>query len=201
MGQREKYENKNFAYRFAVERFLRRVAGAAASLPFPARRILDVGCAEGFVIKYLKERRSKSELPELSEFYGIDVDSGALEEARKMNPGVFFEQRSVFDAGAIGKNFDLVLVLEVLEHLKNFDLALAALKSVNSDYFLFSVPREPFFRGINFLRGRYWNRWGNIPEHVNAWSKGKFRKIISAHFEIIGDFSCFPWTIFLAKKR
>lgn len=192
MGQRAKYENKNPLYRFAVNRFLAHVKKAADSVP--VKNILDAACAEGFVLRYLQDRR-----PELS-FKGFDIDCEAIEEAKKINPGVHFECKDLYTLKP-GEKLDLVMALEVLEHLTDYEKALQTLRALDSRYFLFSVPREPFFRGLNFLRGRYWKRWGNIPEHVNTWTKGKFKKIIGKYFNIVGDYSSLPWTILLLAKK
>lgn len=193
MGQRQKYENKNSFYRYAVNRFLSRIKKAVDFTG--AKKILDIGCAEGFVIKYLKDLN-----PELM-FLGADVDKEALNEAKRLNPSTAFLEKSIYDVGGLKQNFDLVMTIEVLEHLNRYDEALKTLSSLDAKYFLLSVPNEPFFRAINFLRGRYWHLWGNIPEHVNTWSKRKFKKIISRHFNVIADFSSFPWTVFLAVKK
>lgn len=192
MGQRHKYENKNPLYRFAVRMFLSRVAEAVNEVQ--ANKILDVACAEGFVIKYLKERQ-----PEIV-FQGFDIDADAIREAQKMNPGVSFAVKDLYTL-APKERFDLIIALEVLEHLEDYQRALKILHSLDAAHFLFSVPREPFFRGINFLRGRHWRRWGNIPEHINTWTKGGFKKVISPYFTIVGDFSSFPWTILLLTKK
>lgn len=193
MGERAKYENKNPAYRFLVDRFLSRISEAKESLP-DIRRILDVGCAEGFVINYLKSKNPNTI------FYGIDVDVESIKDARKLNPDSIFECKSVYDVNMPDEKFDLVLSLEILEHLKDFSVALRVLHNLNSEFFIFSVPREPFFRAINFLRGKYMGRLGNHPEHINTWGKREFKKVLSPYFKVVGDFSSFPWTIFLAKK-
>lgn len=193
MGERAKYENKNPAYRFLVNRFLSRISEAEESLS-DIGRVLDVGCAEGFVINYLKNKN-----PKIS-FYGIDVDAESIKDARKLNPNSVFECKSIYDVNMPGEKFDLAISLEILEHLKDFSGALKILHNLNSEFFIFSVPREPFFRTINFLRGKYLGRWGNHPEHINTWGKREFKKVLSPYFKVVGDFSSFPWTIFLAKK-
>lgn len=194
MGQRAKYENKNPVYRFLVNRFLLKIKKAVNSLP-EIEKVLDVGCAEGFVIKYLREDN-----PHLK-FYGTDIDREALDAARQLNPGVVFENKSIFDVDSLKEKFDLVMALEILEHLKDFNGAFRVLKNLNPTFFLLSVPNEPFFKISNFLRGKYLARWGNHPEHINTWRKREFKKIVSDYFDIIGDFSSFPWIIVLAKKR
>lgn len=192
MGQREKYEHPNPFYRYAVKRFLARV-GEAAKACRP-KTILDLACAEGYVIRFLR-----AENPHLV-CTGVDIDEAALRDARELNPGVPFRVMNIYDAGALKEPFDMALALEVFEHLTDVDRAFASLLRTRSNFFLLSVPHEPFFRGINFLRGRYLGRFGNIPEHVHTWSKREFKALVSQRFRIVGDYSSFPWTMLLAQK-
>src|SRR3989344_8027285 len=144
MSQKAKYENTNLLHCFALNRFLSQVGRAIDSVPVTT--ILDVACAEGFVIKYLKTRR-----PSLS-FKGLDIDCLALAEAKRLNPNIQFECLDIYKL-KISEKFDLVMALEVLEHLADYSKALSRIATMDAKFFLFSVPREPFFRGVNFLRG------------------------------------------------
>ncbi len=65
-------------------------------------------------------------------------------------------------------SFELVLCLEVLEHVPHPLAALAELRRVASRRCLISVPHEPSFRLATFLRGKHLRQWGNHPEHVHS---------------------------------
>lgn len=193
MSQILKYENKNFFHQYALNRFLKNIKNAVDNSK--AIRILEVGSAEGYIVKYLKDSNPTLEL------CGIDIDRKALERARDMNPGIRFEYGDM-ETGVFPKErFDIVTVLEVFEHIQDIENALSNMRKLNTKYFLISVPREPFFRTLNFLRGRHWKRLGNHPEHVHTWKKNEFRRIISKYFTVEKDYSSFPWTIFLATKK
>ncbi len=196
MGQKAKYENKNRIYGFVIRRFLKRINdGLKIIKPL---KVIDVGSAEGYVINYL---RTNNDSP--IEFLGTDIDKEALDRAKTMNVGSRFETCDILDVGDKYKNerFDLVMAIEILEHINDYQKAIESLCRIDSKYFLFSVPHEPYFQTINFLRGKYMSTYGNVPDHVNHWSKKRFKKLVSHRFEIIKDLSFFPWTILLLKKK
>lgn len=193
MSQISKYGNKNPFHRYALNRFLRQVKDAIDEVG--AIRILEVGSAEGYLMKYLKDRNSVLEL------CGVDIDRKALERAQEMNPEMRFEYGNLATGVLPKDRFDVVTALEVLEHIQDAENALLNMQKLNAQYFLISVPREPFFRILNFLRGRHWKRLGNHPEHIHAWRKSDFEELLSRYFTIEKDYSSFPWTIFLATKK
>lgn len=97
-------------------------------------------------------------------------------------------------------SFDLVLCLEVLEHLPDSALGLRELLRVSRDYVLASVPHEPFFRGANFLRAKHLRTLGNDPEHLHNYSGRAFRRLVAAQVEVVWHGYSFPWQIALARK-
>jgi hypothetical protein len=68
-------------------------------------------------------------------------------------------------------------------------------------YVLLSVPREPVWRVLNVLRGKYLGRMGYTPGHINHWTPVGFRRLVSEHLEILDNRSPFPWTMVLARPR
>ena len=50
-------------------------------------------------------------------------------------------------------------------------LSLAEIRRVTTSHALLSVPREPIWRMLNFLRGKYWSSGGNTPGHLQHWSR------------------------------
>lgn len=192
MTQHSKYQNKNPIHQFFLQRFLSRIAATVHRTG--ARSILDAASAQGYVIDYLRHG-----IPGLS-FVGVDIDTKALAEARVQFPDVTFIEGDI-TAYTHPVPVDMVLALEVFEHIEGPERAFKNLAQVHSNYFLFSVPHEPFFRIMNFLRGRHWKRLGNHPEHVNLWSKKRFRRDLGPYFEVIEDCSSFPWIIYLCRRK
>jgi len=193
-GNLAKYKSKNPIKRFFVKLFLGRVEKLVKGTG--GKRIIDVGCGEGQAIKYLKKKISKLEI------VGVDISRQAVELARKDNPEVKF---LVGDVNKIDKlvgneKFDLVMCLEVLEHLDRPEGALEAFGRLNSDKFLFSVPNEPFFSLGNFLMLKNISRFGNDSDHKQRWTKGEFAKLVKKHFKVIKVETAGFWTIVMGEK-
>ncbi len=85
------------------------------------RTVLDIGCNAGFYGMEMKRRGADRVL-------GIDFDEDYLRQARFAAEveGLEIEYRklSVYDVGALGEQFDLVLFIGVLYHLRHPLLAL-----------------------------------------------------------------------------
>ena len=58
-----------------------------------------------------------------------------------------------------------------------------------------SVPFEPFFRIGNVLRGKYLDRLGDYPEHVQHWNPRTFRAFLSGSVAEVRIIEAFPWII------
>jgi tRNA (mo5U34)-methyltransferase len=95
----------------------------AAAIPadLRGRTVLDVGCNAGFYSIEMKRRGA-------DRVVGIDTDPDYLAQARFASEvcGADLELRemSVYDVGALGERFDLVLFMGVLYHLRHPLLAL-----------------------------------------------------------------------------
>jgi tRNA (mo5U34)-methyltransferase len=85
------------------------------------KTVLDIGCNGGFYSLEMKRRGAARVL-------GIDHDEDYLKQARfaagVTGLDIEFVQLSVYDVGALGERFDLVLFLGVLYHLRHPLLAL-----------------------------------------------------------------------------
>ncbi len=193
-GNRQKHLNRNPIQRYFLRQFhlkiLKRVKQTRAS------RLLDAGCGEGFVIKYLRQRNLALQA------IGGDFSSEALlwgrANVRHNAPLVQFDiHRLPFP----DNSFPLVISLEVLEHLPDSRVGLQELARVSAEYVLVSVPHEPLFRGANFLRGKHFGALGNDPEHLQNYSGRAFKAIIGSVLDIVWHGYTFPWQIALGRKR
>jgi ubiquinone/menaquinone biosynthesis C-methylase UbiE len=170
-----------------VGRFLRRVSElAAAERP---RRILEVGCGEGIVLAALAAR-----LPG-ARFDGLEFDETALEAARRRCPGATLVRGDACALPFGGQSFDLVVCLEVLEHLPEPARALRELRRVTRAGCLLSVPHEPFFRLGNLLRGKNVTRLGDPTDHLQHWGAREFAAFCGAELAVRVRTGAFPWLI------
>lgn len=98
-------------------------------------------------------------------------------------------------------SFDLVLAIEVLEHVADPEKALAEIERVTRDTVVLSVPREPIWRAANMARGKYLRDLGNTPGHVNHWGADAFRRLVARRFDVVWYSKPFPWTMVRATRR
>lgn len=191
-GNLQKYLNRNPVQRLLIWYFHRQVGDLVAASG--ANAILDVGCGEGFTIDRLIS--VNSHLP----IRGLDYDYPALLRAKKKHPQILLQMGDIRRLPFAADSFELVLCLEVLEHLSDPLPALEELRRVSSRHCLISVPNEPFFRLSNFLRGKNIRAWGNDPEHLHNWTAGQFIRMVGDHFQVEKVFYPFPWTLALCRK-
>lgn len=189
-----KYNTHNPLKRYLIAKFMNRLAGLCSLSG--RERVCDIGCGEGFVDKFLIDRYPSLDIE------GYDMDPAAVNCARKAVSGVEFNVLKVEEATLLkGRRYDLVLLLEVLEHLHDHNNALENLNELDFDRIIISVPNEPWFSLGNLMFGKNIPRFGRDPEHVNFWHADVFLKLLSGFFEIIKVAKPFPWMIVECKKR
>jgi 2-polyprenyl-3-methyl-5-hydroxy-6-metoxy-1,4-benzoquinol methylase len=191
-GNLQKHLNPNPVQRYLLRRFHRQIASLLKATG--AEKILDAGCGEGFVVSYLLQGNDRLAIT------GIDCSPQAIEMARQMVPGVLFDVGDLREMPYGDDSFDLVMCLEVLEHLPDPHKGLRELRRVTSTHCLVSVPHEPFFRATNFLRGKHVPAWGRDPEHLQHWRARQFRRLVQQYLEIERFVYSFPWVIVLGRK-
>jgi tRNA (mo5U34)-methyltransferase len=147
------------------------------------KTVLDIGCNAGFYSIEMKRRGADRVL-------GIDSDPRYLDQARLatevlgFGDGVEFAQLDVYDVGAIGEKFDLVIFMGVLYHLRHPLLALDLIREhVARDMLLFqsmqrgskhvleldddyefaeeSIFFESSFPKLHFIEKQYSHDWTN----------------------------------------
>lgn len=166
-------------------KFARFAHGLPADLT--GKSVLDIGCNAGFYSMEMKKRGA-------SRVVGIDSDERYLAQARFVAEtlgfdGIEFRRASVYDVGALGERFDLVIFMGVLYHLRHPLLALDLIREhVAGDAMLFQtmqrgskevmeVPEnapfhtpedrppaffdDPRYPKLHFIERRYADDWTN----------------------------------------
>lgn len=117
--------------------------GFADALPrdLSGKSVLDIGCNAGFYSVEMKRRGAARVL-------GIDSDERYLAQARLVRDTLGFSDielrnLSVYDVGALGERFDLVLFMGVLYHLRHPLLALDLIREhVAGDRMVFQTMQQ-----------------------------------------------------------
>jgi len=149
--------------------------------------IVEVGAGEGHVTGRLAER-----FPE-ADVVGLDLqDDALLDEWTKLGVPMFFGDATRLPFA--DRSVDLIVGLEVLEHIPQPERALAEIARVGRTAVL-SVPNEPIWRVGNVARGRYLRDFGNTPGHINHWSSRGFNKFVGQRFNTDRSASPLPWTM------
>lgn len=165
----------------------------------PTFQAIEIGCGEGF-----STQRIANMLPPQAIFAASEYVSDLVPKAAKRNPGVTVLQESTYELTHPDDSFDVVLLLEVLEHLDYPDKALQEIARIlkPSGYLILGVPREPLWCMLNLARGKYITHFGNTTGHLNHWSKHTLRMYLEGHFGPVRQTrSPVPWTIVLAQKQ
>jgi len=191
-----KYQMKNPLARYLVNGFDNSIIELLSGIcPY---KITEVGCGEGHVTQILADHTNANiKCMDISDEI-IDV---AKESIKNKDKRIKFENTSIYDTSRKQHKADLVVCCEVLEHLDDPAFGLSKLAEISAPYALISVPREPIFRMMNFLRGAYIKDFGNSPGHLQHWSKNEFIDFVSTKFDIQKTKSPLPWTMLLAKVK
>lgn len=188
----DKYASTNPVEQRMMAGFMRALDGMLADVR-PAR-ILEVGVGEGHVMTRVRERFPDAAL------VGLDLPDADLAASWRADalPCMFGDATRLPFADA---TFDLVLAIEVLEHVPGPDAALAELARVCDGTLVASVPFEPIWRLGNMARRRYLRDLGNTPGHVNHWTRWGFGGFVGSRFRVDQVASPLPWTMVRASTR
>lgn len=165
----------------------------------PNARAIEIGCGEGF-----STQRIRALLPETVNLEASEYVGHMVPKAQKNNPSVAIIQESVYQTTHANESFDLIFLLEVLEHLDHPQVALEELSRIlkKDGYLILGVPREPLWCALNMARGAYLSSFGNTPGHLNHWSTLTLKRYIEKHFgPIRASKTPLPWTLVLAQKK
>ncbi len=188
------YESQNPISKYLYNGFYRQLGKIIDT--FEANdSLLEVGCGPGEstrrILKMLKGQHLKA-----SEF-----EERLVQKIHAIDFPVKVIQESVLALKREDNAFDGIFLLEVLEHIDDYHLALKELFRVARKYVVVSVPHEPIWRMLNCLRGSYLSDWGNTPGHVNHWSVSALKKLVGQYGEVEQVLTPLPWIILLARVK
>lgn len=102
--------------------------------PVAFKTVCEVGCGSGEILVQLEKH-----LPKDVQFTGLDISKDAMAIAKKKETGkIKFELK---DIAAEEKKFDLILIIDVIEHIDNYFQFLDTI-ATKSKYTLFHIPLD-----------------------------------------------------------
>jgi ubiquinone/menaquinone biosynthesis C-methylase UbiE len=188
----DKYASKNPIERRMMEGFFTALDRMLDGLH--PEVVVEIGAGEGRITERLVAR-----FPDAT-VVGLDLpDTDLAEEWDEIEVPMFFGDATRMPF--VDASIDLVIGLEVLEHVPQPERALADISRVCRGSVILSVPREPIWRAGNMARGRYLRDWGNTPGHVNHWSSRAFERFVHTRFDVSDIAHPLPWTMMRAVPK
>jgi 2-polyprenyl-3-methyl-5-hydroxy-6-metoxy-1,4-benzoquinol methylase len=151
-----------------------------------AKKVLDVGCAYGFMLQ---------RFPDTFEKFGLDVSEYAIEIAKKHLPGASLQIWNVEDPFPFKKNFfDLITCNDILEHLEKPEKALENIFKVLGPKGIFYINSP----NLNFVRKTIFAYADRKEHHISLMTHKNLEKtLVAAGFSIVDHwtFSNIPFYI------
>lgn len=163
----------------------------------PEKKVLEVGCASG----YLSEQLAKKGCI----ISGVEINPGdAKKAARFCQEVIIGDVENPATVKKIKETFDLIILADVLEHLKDPESVLKRLlKFLNEEgRVIISVPNIAFLANrLLFLRGRFdYTEWGVMDEtHLRFFTRDSITALIKKcglkidKFDYIANFTQLPF--------
>jgi ubiquinone/menaquinone biosynthesis C-methylase UbiE len=190
------YNSNNKIKKFLFKNFYKAIRDILSQILSPSDSIFEVGCGPG----ESSDRISKM-LFDTNHFIVSDYDPRHVTMIRKMRPHLNVKQANVLQLEETDNAYDIVVILEVLEHIDQYEQALDEIFRVAKKWVIISVPREPLWRILNMLRLKYILKFGNTPDHSNHWSTSSLKKMLSKYGQVRKVYQPIPWSVVLVEKK
>ena len=166
-----------FVHKVRARLEAKRLLSWCAGLPEDAR-ILDVGCGDGFHLKLLRERGTPRWTLE-----GVDVDARAAQAAE--NADLKIHLGSVERLELPENSYDLILMIQTVEHLENPFEILTAVKNLLKPRGKFVIVTDNTDSlDFKFFKGAYWGGY-HFPRHWSLFNRKSLTLLAErAGFEI-----------------
>ncbi len=184
----EEYKSSNPITKYLLSNFYDKISEIAKVLK-KTDRVLEVGCGAG-------ESSLKISKMLAGRYFEVsEVDTRYVSKLKEDNFPIKVTRESVYKMDRDDNEFDCLFMLEVLEHLEQYELALKELFRVSKRHVIISVPNEPLWRILNLCRGKYISALGNTPGHINHFTVSRLKKLISRYGKVEKVYTPIPWII------
>jgi len=165
------------------------------------KRFLDVGCGEGFVLKFFKDHSW--------DVVGVDFSTHGV---RTQNPEIepYIQQGDIFELlrsmEKVDNKFEVIFLGNVLEHVLDPISLINQLKNLlrKGGLLVITVPNDfsdlqKFLLNNNKIEKEYWITY---PDHLNYFNLDNLSKLLSdRNLPVIDQFSDFPIEWFLVNPN
>ncbi|MDR0733907.1 MAG: class I SAM-dependent methyltransferase [Dysgonamonadaceae bacterium] len=133
-------------------------------------KLLDVGCGAGYFLSVCKEGGMETE--------GVEVDAGARSKAESRVGRAIYP--SLKAAEASGKQFDVITLWHVFEHLHDVRSSFAQLKSLlkPSGLLILALPNPLSADAVHY--GKHWAAY-DVPRHLSHFSPQSINTLAGNH--------------------
>ncbi len=139
--------------------------------------VLDVGCGYGWLLDAFQGARS---------LCGVDIAHHAVEVAAGRRPDRFFKQGDLHDASPFSQKFDLILAINVIEHLSNPEAGVGSISSSVKPGGIVIIHMPTISNRLT--RWEYSKLYDSDPTHIYRPSGKTVRKLFEAEgFEALRD--------------
>jgi len=157
--------------------------------PLKDSAVLDIGCGYGYLLNSFKDAK---------EIYGTDISKEAVEMAKKQNPSFNISVADILKPSKLNKKFDLILAINVIEHLTNPKLGVKYIKSLlnNNGLMIIHLPT------INneFSKWIYSKTYAKDPTHVFRPTGEEVKELFTNEgFELLQESYMPYWPKFIFK--
>ncbi len=136
-----------------------------ARLLHPQETVLDVGCGYGYGTKLLSKYCTKS--------VGCDINAICIEAARERFKDTDFIHADVCH---LNEEYDVVVCMELIEHLDNVSSIIEKVKELARKYVVFSTPRYLPYRERSKVRQLF---------HIREYDYKSLYELFSEHFKTV----------------
>jgi len=129
-------------------------------------RLLDVGCSTGFILNAARPS---------FQVEGVEPSLWSARQAQNMF-NLKVQQGSIEDSNFKDNSFDVVSMVDVIEHLTDPKSALKKVNQILRPNGLFYIVTPDFRSLSSCLMGRYW--WGLRPSHLYYFSRKTLSRLL-----------------------
>jgi 2-polyprenyl-3-methyl-5-hydroxy-6-metoxy-1,4-benzoquinol methylase len=162
------------------------ILGMIRDLSLESPRILDLGCATGWMTKLLSE---------LGHAEGVDLSEAAIAKAKSQFPGIQFTAGDLYEISLTSDPVDLVVCQEVIAHVSDQPLLIHRISEVikPGGYLIISAANKFVMDRLRDSDGIVGVGAEDPDEHIKKWLDMKgLKRLIEPYFTVIRTTSVIP---------